>query len=63
MKYNYFVSYALVMQNGGSGFSNTKITIDSPINDYESILAIEKYITNMHKFKNVVIINYVLLSQ
>lgn len=56
--YVYFVSYA---HHGG--FGNAMITLNQPINRWETLKEIEQYLTEANKMMNgqIAIINYQLL--
>ena len=58
VKYQYFVAYAIK-----NGFGNHSITSDEPIESMKNVREIEEIIKKDNKDKELVVINWILLSK
>jgi hypothetical protein len=63
MKYTYFVSYGFKTKDSATGNGNVTAKVNSPIDDCNKITEIENLIKEENDFEDVVISNFILLSE
>ena len=67
MEYNYFISYAINLDNGTLSFDNGFFPLENTIETSEDIKAIEKMITAKLKYASanfyIKVNNFILLSE
>lgn len=64
MKYKYFISYfSSSKENNIQAFSSCHVTRDEKITNYDELLEIGNLLEEEFNRKNVVILNYILLSE